>query len=131
MKAIRYFILLFIIFIVSCDTECLIKRHIVKQDKDGTFIGFAREWEDLETCFIDYNSLSNINCYPYSYLTEIKNSLSWESYNDESMSSHASYMEDNLFRYMFFFNREGDLKALYLLKYSGAGSFKKTKVLFQ
>ena len=63
MKAIRYFILL-LIFIVSCNTECLTKRHIVRQNKDGVFIGFAREWEDLEDCFIDYNSLSKINCYP-------------------------------------------------------------------
>lgn len=123
-------LLCFILFVISCDTECGLKSYIVKQDANGSLVGFAREWKDLEDCLIDYNSISRINCYAYTWLDNNKESLQWQDYNDVDLSSYSTYMKKNIYYYFFFIKKENDVKVLYLFKYDGDDNFKRVVLYF-
>lgn len=123
MKKLSVYVLL-VAILISCGLECGMKRHIVKKNADGTYIGFAREWEDLENCFIDYNSITKMNCYPYSYLTKNRDNLNWKT-ETEDLSSYLEYMKDYNFHYFFFIVRDGNHKLLHLFRLTDDNTFEK------
>ena len=126
--------LFFVLFIFcACDTECNgLRDFIVKKNSDGVYVGFAKSWEDIERCLVDYRSLSGINCYIFPSLNSQRDSLAWEDFDSSDLENSISFMKKNFFHYMFFVRREegSTTKEFYLLEYKN-NKLKRTILYYE